>query len=131
MTEMIIGREKIAACLVFALCLTVSGKVAQTSSDMLPGKFEGKVVDHLGLYILGATIIVTARGFRRQCSSGNDGTYFMQLPPGTYDVRIEQYAFLTFRKRIRIEPGGAAKLNVTLRLKPKYLPRLAIETRRG
>src|SRR5262245_41075897 len=96
-------------------CLTINGVAQQTSSDGT-AKLVGIVADPNCVYVPGANIIITGKRLKRELSSGDDGSYSVDLPPGTYLIR----GFVTVRKRVRITREAVTKLSVCFRLDNRY-----------
>jgi hypothetical protein len=105
--------------LVLLCCLTVNAVAAQTSS-VGSGKLVGIIADPNCVYVPGASIIITGKRLKRELSSSKDGSYSVDLPPGTYLIRFQHVGFIAIRKRIQITREVATKLSVCFRLDPKY-----------
>ena len=127
--KMIIKKLVAIACLLLTLYVTLNAKVPQAPAA--PGKLTGMVLDPAKLYVPGATIIIKGRRVRRELYSADDGSYSVELPPGTYIVRIAHPGFLPFRRRVQIKPNDVAKLDVIFRLNPRLFAKTWIVTRRG
>jgi len=128
---MITKRYTITACLLFTLCLAVSAMIPQAPPDVVRGKLVGVVLDPAKDIVAGATITIRGPRFRREVWSANDGTYSIELPPGTYNVRIAHPGFLPFRKRVQIKSNDVSKLDVIFRLNPRLFGKTWIVTKRG
>ncbi len=94
-------------------CLTMNAVARQAPSGGT-GKLVGMVSDTLGLYVPNASIIIKGKRMKRELLSGNDGTYSVDLPPGTYSVRFKPPGFLPVRKRVQITRDGVTKLDVVV-----------------
>jgi hypothetical protein len=105
--------------LIFLCCLTVNAAAPQTSSGS-SGKLVGIVADPNCVYVPGASIIITGKRLERELSSGKDGSYFVDLPPGRYLIRFLHFGFVTIRKRVQITGQVVTKLSVCFRLDPKH-----------
>jgi hypothetical protein len=105
--------------LILLCCLTVNAVAPQTSS-VGRGKLVGIVADPNFVYVPGASIIITGKRLKRGLSSGNDGSYSIDLPPGTYLIRFQHVGFVTIRKRVQLTLEVVTKLSVCFRLDPKY-----------
>jgi hypothetical protein len=109
-----------AKCLLLTLvlCLAVNA-VAQQASSGGAGKLAGMVTDPVGVYVSGARVVIKGKRLKRELWSENDGTYSVDLPPGTYSVRVTHPGFVPVRKRVRITGEAITKLDVLFRLDPK------------
>ena len=105
--------------LVLSMCLTATA-VAQQAPSAGTGRLAGMVSDPRDVYVPNARIIIRGKQMNRDVWSGDDGTYSVELAPGTYRVRFEHFGFATVRKRVRITRDAVTKLDVTFRLDPKY-----------
>ena len=104
--------------LALVLCLTMTG-VAKQSPSGGNGKLSGMVSDPLGIEVPSARILIKGKRLRRELSPKDDGTYSVDLPPGTYSVRFTHPGFLPVRKRVRITRDAVTELHVRFRLDPK------------
>lgn len=104
--------------LVFVLCLTVNAAAQQAPSSG-NGRLAGMVSDPLGVYVPGARVVIEGKRLKRKLWSGNDGTYTVELPAGTYSVRLAHPGFVSVRKRVRITRDAVTKLEVLFKLDPK------------
>jgi hypothetical protein len=107
-----------ALLLALVLCLTVTA-VAQQAPSGGNGKLSGMVADPMGAEVPGASILIKGQRLRRELSPKDDGTYSVDLPPGTYSIRFTHPGFLPVRKRVRITRDTITKLDVRFRLDPK------------
>jgi len=95
-----------AIAMVFALTGTASAQSA--------GSITGTVKDASRAVLPGATVALAspAIGVTRTANSDAEGVFVaLQLPPGTYTVRVEMSGFKTFEKGNIILPM-ASKVNV-------------------
>ena len=104
--------------LTLVCCLTVN-VAAQQAPMSGNGKLSGMVADPVGLILPNARIVIKGKRLKRELFSGDDGTYSVDLPPGTYSLRVEYQGFVTVRKRVRVTSDAVTKLDVLLRLDPK------------
>jgi hypothetical protein len=77
------------------------------------------VADPVCVYVPNATIIIKGKRLKRELSSANDGTYSIELPPGTYLILFQHAGFVSVRKRVSITRDAIMKLNVCFRIDPK------------
>ena len=74
-----------------------------------PGRLEGRVVDPSGAPIPGATVTATAdprRSSRETTAlSGPDGPFGLELPAGSYVIRVELEGFGETAQRISLAAG--------------------------
>ena len=109
-----------ALWLALVLCLTVPA-VAQQAPSGGNGKLSGMVVDPMGAEVPSASIFIKGKRLKRELSPKDDGTYSVDLPPGTYSIRFTHPGFLPVRKRVRITRDTITKLDVRFRLDPQNL----------
>ena len=99
----------------FSLLLNAQ-TVGQTSAPQASGKLSGLILDPGEARVVGAKIIIEAKGFRREIVSTDDGSYEIVLPEGKYKVRVELGGFYPSRKKtVRISSNATTKLDVTLK----------------
>ena len=75
------------------LCVLAATGKAQTS-----GEITGLVTDSSGAAVAGASVTVTnkATGATRKVTTNSEGLYsFPSLPPGVYELKVEQTGFKT------------------------------------
>jgi len=98
------------ALLLFACAVASS---AQTSAEI-----TGLVKDPAGAAVSGASVTITnkATGANRNATTNSEGLYsFPSLPPGTYELKVEQTGFkISLNENIRLEVQQAARLDVTM-----------------
>jgi hypothetical protein len=86
---------------------------AQTSAEI-----TGLVKDPAGAAVAGANVTVTnkATGGTRKLTSNSEGLYsFPSLPPGVYELKVEQTGFkISLIENIRLEVQQTARLDVTM-----------------
>jgi hypothetical protein len=98
--------------------MTVNAVSQQLSSDG-NGKLAGMVSDPVGLIVPGARVVIKGKRLRKELWSENDGTYLVDLPPGTYSVRVTHPGFVPVRRRVQITRDAVAKLDVGFHIDPK------------
>lgn len=89
-------------------CLLVSGALSPVAlSQAATTSLSGTVTDPNGAVVAGATVTLTnaATGLTRTTTTTDAGTYqFPQLPPGTYDLKVEQTGFKSIvRKGLQLQ----------------------------
>ncbi|TFF36124.1 SusC/RagA family TonB-linked outer membrane protein [Mucilaginibacter psychrotolerans] len=89
------------------------------------GTISGKVVDEKGESLPGATVII--KELNKVVISGNDGTFSVNVPVGTYNITVNyiSYASLTLN-RIVVKAGENTPLNITLKAETGTLNELII-----
>src|SRR5687768_8546232 len=101
----------LSAALLFAACAIASS--AQTSAEI-----TGLVKDPTGAAVSGAGVTVTnkATGATRKITTNSEGLYsFPSLPPGTYELRVEQTGFkISLTDNVRLEVQQSARLDVAM-----------------
>lgn len=83
---------KIWGCLTLLFLMTLVVRAQATTS------LSGTVTDPQGAVVAGATVTLTdeATGLTRTTTTNERGFFqFVQIPPGTYDLRVEQTGFKT------------------------------------
>lgn len=77
----------------------------------------GRVVDSTDGVLPGVTIEVTSNGATQATVTNEDGTYSLNVSPGTYDVSFQLLNFATtMRRGLVIHPGETARADATLYL---------------
>jgi hypothetical protein len=108
--------KSLLLALVFCLTANAAAKQAPSGGN---GKLAGMVSDPVGVYVPGARIVIEGKRLKRELWSGDDGTYSVDLPPGTYSVRFSHPGFVSVRKRVRIKRDAVAKQDVVFHIDPK------------
>jgi hypothetical protein len=103
-------------CLVLLLCLSLASLAyAQTAAS---ATIVGQVVDQQGAVVPNATVTATntATGAVHTSKSTSSGNYTIpNLPPGTYDVKVEAASFAPAQaKGVKLNIGDQRDVNVTL-----------------
>src|SRR5687768_5214411 len=100
----------IGALLFTAFAITIQ---AQTH-----GEITGLVTDSSGSVIPGASVTVTnkATSAARKVTTNSEGLYaFPSLPPGVYELKVEQSGFkISHIDNIKLEVQQAARLDVAM-----------------
>ncbi len=87
---------------------------AQTAST---GTMLGTVHDSSGAIVAGAQVEITnsSVGFHRQIAASTEGSYkFVQLPPGTYEVKVTATGFQGAALSVTVNVAESALADVTL-----------------
>jgi hypothetical protein len=105
----------IALLLVVPLLLTFVFPVQAAEQT---GKINGTVYDPDGVPLAGVAVTVTSSNMmgKRQTQTADDGDFlFFGLPPGKYNIEIEQSGFLPYKQvEVRVSIGGTASLDILL-----------------
>jgi hypothetical protein len=92
-----------------------------------PGRISGKIVDEKGLPLPGASIRIIETGSGTM--SAVDGTYALNLPPGTYTLEVSFVSFQTQRVTgVLIAEDKTTPLDVALQADAKGLKEVVITT---
>ncbi len=89
---MSIKSEACCIALLFLVPLSVGSKEHSVT------KIEGAVVDINDARILNATLTFRTGDREYWTKTGPDGTYSIELKPGTYTMKAEAYGFCTLRR---------------------------------
>lgn len=100
------------------LLLMVLPSVAFAS--VTKGAIKGSTVDEGGLPIPGVLISITSDNLMgvRQSETDDEGRFrFVELPPGTYEVKAEMAAFATYRNTsVPVNVGRTAIINIEMQM---------------
>src|SRR5258708_4062546 len=104
------------ACSLLASCLLASNASAQGGSGI-----NGKVADSTAGAMPGVTVTISSPALQVRTMTTvttGDGTYrFIQLPPGTYEVRYELAGFKpAVRSGVILTQDFIASINITLEI---------------
>ena len=86
--------KSLACCLALLFLVAIS---VESKKD-LATKIEGTVVDINEARILNATLTFRTGDREYWTKTGPDGTYSIELKPGTYTMKAEHYGFCTLRR---------------------------------
>ena len=93
---------------------------ARIAAQVGSGALGGTVRDETGAPLPGATVTATASGTRqtRMALTGQDGAYtFPNLPPGTYQIRVELNGFRPLaHEGVKIATGETIRLELQLQV---------------
>jgi hypothetical protein len=98
-----------------ALALAAAPMIAQSTTSL-----RGAITDANGGRVAGAVVTISnsKTGFTRQTNSGGTGEYqFLQIPPDTYEVKVEQQGFrVATQNGVVLQVNTPATLNLKLEL---------------
>jgi hypothetical protein len=98
--------------------LTASSLLAQ--GQAVSARLSGTVTDPAGAQVPGATVTLSnpATGLNRRFTTSDTGQYsFPLVPPGKYDLKVEQTGFeASVHQNIVLEVGQDSTLNIALRV---------------
>ena len=103
---------------VAAFLLTVAACPAASGTQSGSGRLKGAVVDRQYARVLGTTIVFEAGSFKKTVEVNGDGEYDVELPAGTYLIRVKNEGFRQRRVRFEVEPGATRSLSFMLDVKP-------------
>ncbi|HEV8369347.1 MAG TPA: TonB-dependent receptor [Pyrinomonadaceae bacterium] len=103
---------RVLACAVLMIAWAVASQ-AQTQ-----GEISGLVTDQSGAVVSGANVTITnkATAASRKMTTNSEGLYaFPSLPPGVYELKVEQTGFKTAQvDNIKLEVQQTARLDVSM-----------------
>ncbi|RQO74492.1 SusC/RagA family TonB-linked outer membrane protein [Pedobacter sp. KBW06] len=80
----------------------------------VPGKIAGRVIDELGMPLIGASVKIIE--LNKTLSTDADGKFSISLPPGSYTVEVSYISFATQRKAsISVGEGESIALTFSMR----------------
>jgi len=108
-------RRTFVSAVLLSILACLSAQAQQTT-----GQLNGTITDASGAVLTNAQVTATSpdTGLQRTTKTGSRGEYVLaQLPPGTYDVKVQASGFsATVRKAVPLLVGQS--LNVDFQLKP-------------
>jgi len=93
------------------LLMTGTGAFAQTAT----GNLYGKAADSSGAVLPGASVTMAGENGTRSTVTGADGSFrFLNVDPGDYTVTVSLQGFGTANRKVNVQTGQSATLNVAL-----------------
>ncbi len=112
------GRRPARLRLLAALALALLVPAGRSDAQVLYGSVVGNVSDNTKAAVPGATVtlINKATNLAREGTSRSDGTYsFVNVPPGTYTVRVVLAGFKeSLRENVPISANTVSRVDVSL-----------------
>src|SRR5690348_12133761 len=110
-------RRYVTLSMVLACALSLATLHAYSSQSPV-GALTGTVKDPKGAIVVGARISVrNSVGERRDATTDGEGRFKIEsLVPGSYDVSAERAGFKTAERKINIESGKTASLEIKLEI---------------
>jgi len=102
--------------ILFFLVATATLVVRSASAETF--LLSGTVFDPTGGSVAGATLTLESGEGRYVSRTDADGTYRLELPPGTYRVAVEAPGFATRRDELVVGPDAPLEWDVWLELAP-------------
>ena len=109
------GFWKISALLLFYLI--AQSVFAATYQEQATGRIKGVLTDPTGALISDASIMIknAALGKERELKSNEEGVFGLDLPPGTYEIKIKSYGFKTVHiKELELKANSVETLKLNL-----------------
>jgi hypothetical protein len=99
----------------FAVCLVLT-LAASLRAQAAAGALTGRVTDASGSAVANVTVTATSAdtGQARTVTTGADGAFKFDLPPGNYRVKFEAAGFKTVETRATVDGSAAAALDEKL-----------------
>lgn len=109
-------RPTLALAVALVIACSTNPPVESTSpAPAASGRIDG-AVQFEGSSLPGASVTLTAPGFRRLTVSGADGSWSLgDIPPGTYLVTCEQPGFAATTVSAEVTSGAALRVNCRMR----------------
>jgi uncharacterized membrane protein len=86
-------------------------------------RIAGVVLDRNDSRIAGAVITIKNPEFVRHLRSDYEGRFELELPAGSYEIRVEKPGFKTFNlPSVRADAGITAQINIHLEVQPPKEP---------
>jgi iron complex outermembrane receptor protein len=112
-------------CVLFSACCALA-QAKPTSSDRScsvgqgsPLTLHGTITDTQNAAIPNASVIIECGNFRKSTVTDGNGTYAVDIPPGTYSLRAEAAGFSVLVRSISVSAEENAKpVNLTLTIIP-------------
>ncbi len=113
--------RRFSACfgvfVVFSLFAVLILPTVMFGQAVSTGTIAGQITDPSGAAVVGASITLTdsSQGITRTGTSNSDGRYFIDLPPGTYTLAVNQSGFRATKiVSQEVKVGISITVNVTL-----------------
>ena len=98
-----------------SVLLAVLGLAAPGSAQVFTGRIDVSVTDSTGALLPGATVDVTGPLNVSKPTDSGGVAHFLDLPPGTYQVKVGLGGFSDYlNKDVAVVAGGAVPLRITL-----------------
>ena len=81
---------------ILATMLCVGQQRTSSGRQKTDGKIQGVLLDINDARIVGAKIIIEGAQLKRELKSGDEGNFEIQLPAGSYQIRVEANGFRKF-----------------------------------
>ncbi|MBK5256595.1 MAG: TonB-dependent receptor [Vicinamibacteria bacterium] len=95
------------------LLMTSVGALAQTAT----GNVYGKAADSSGAVLPGASVTLAGENGSRSTVTGADGSFrFLNVDPGDYSVTIALQGFGSANRKVSVQTGQSATLNIALKI---------------
>lgn len=97
-----------------AISLSAPGEVLAQQGDACtgpvagaPARVAGLVLDASSSTVGGASVTVRCGSTRQTVRTGADGRFQIEIPPGTYELRVDKSGFARKVERITLTPGAS------------------------
>jgi len=112
---------KIFIALLAVILLGISS-LAQTGAPPA-SRLAGVVMDINDARIVGAAIRIENTQFNRRVKADDEGRFEISVPPGTYEVTVEQPGFRKFQlSRFRVGAETCELVNIHMEVQPPKSP---------
>lgn len=119
-----------AARIFLVLVLTALFSVSSFSQagGTQTSRLAGVVLDVNDARVAGAAVRIANAEFNRRVKSDDEGNFEISVPPGTYEITVEQPGFRKFQlSRFRVGGGTCELVNIHLEVQPPKSP-LKVDT---
>lgn len=105
----------IGTFVLLAITMAFAEMSKQAPTASAPGYLAGMVLDTNNSAVAGATVTVEGGGAKHTITTGQDGSFNVQLPDGIYRIRAESRGFcLSRRAAFRLRPSITTTINLRL-----------------